>query len=545
MNFNFVTFSLISSILTFNAPLCLCIEKGSIPSQRQSLALPRVSCSQRGIKAVFGSEVISDIRVKDKSGATFTADRSGSLCGVKMGRDNNQSLVFFSTYDSCYAQVKGSKVVVPLQVQLTGEDRWFRVNISCPLTRRPRGRPPLPPPKFHGQCAIHKDLRVKCGTRRLSPDSCAHHGCCYNSTDSTCYHRLNSCSLDGHFVFAVERTEMDPPMRPRSLAVKNRPRCVPVLTTPDVAVFKIHVTDCGVKIKVKGDVVVYELEVEELLDPRTNHTPFRLQVDCEYDVSAARRAVNLTSLHTVTKLPPVVALGNIKVQMRIATDASFTCFFPEDQLPLMSPLREAVYVEISLAQPSPDPTLSLHVRDCFAYPASRHSAWTLLYDGCPNHLDDSKSSVPVDDRGQIYSHSQIRRFDVKTFAFVDEGQPSVEEIYFYCWVELCTKEVDCAPRCALVSSEGERRRREASSEASPTQLVTLGPFLLRRNSTKKRADPCGQQNIVYKGAIFVLSGIGATMLLLLVVVISCLSNRKCHKPQATRGSEAHVEDVIS
>lgn len=64
MNFTFVTFSLISSILAFNAPLCLCIEKGSTPSQRQSLASPRVSCSQRGIKAVFGAEVISDIRVK-------------------------------------------------------------------------------------------------------------------------------------------------------------------------------------------------------------------------------------------------------------------------------------------------------------------------------------------------------------------------------------------------------------------------------------------------------------------------------------------------
>lgn len=61
---------------------------------------------------------------------------------------------------------------------------------------------------------------------------------------------LPACSLDGHFVFAVERTEMDPPMRPRSLAVRNRPRCVPVLTTTDVAVFKIHVTDCGVKTKV-------------------------------------------------------------------------------------------------------------------------------------------------------------------------------------------------------------------------------------------------------------------------------------------------------
>lgn len=65
----------------------------------------------------------------------------------------------------------------------------------------------------------------------------------------------------------------------------------------------------------------------------------------------------------------------------VPLDASFTSFFPEDQLPLTLPLREAAYVEISIGQPSPDPTLSLRVRDCFAYPASRHSVWTLLYDG--------------------------------------------------------------------------------------------------------------------------------------------------------------------
>lgn len=32
--------------------------------------------------------------------------------------------------------LQGSKVVIPLQVQLAGEDRWFRVNIGCPLIKR-------------------------------------------------------------------------------------------------------------------------------------------------------------------------------------------------------------------------------------------------------------------------------------------------------------------------------------------------------------------------------------------------------------------------
>ncbi|XP_061702502.1 zona pellucida sperm-binding protein 4-like [Syngnathoides biaculeatus] len=542
MNCHFVIFSLISIIFLFNVQLGLCTGKGSTPSQRQRLALPRVSCSQRGIKAVFGSQVKSNIRVRDKTGATLAVPQSDSLCGVKMGTQNNRSLFFLGAYDSCYAQIKDNKVVIPLQVQLAGELGWFRVNISCSLTVRPKERTALSSTKFHGSCAIQKDFRVKCGRGKMSSDSCFDQGCCYNTTDSECYYRLNSCSLDGHFVFAVKTTET----KPRTLAVKDQPRCLPLITTADTAVFKIPVTDCGVKTKVNGRVVIYELEVEELPDPiRANHSSFRLQIECEYEASAARRAVNLRSMRAVTNPPPVVALGTIRVQMRIATDSSFTCYFPEDQLPLTLPLRETVYVEIAIAQPSPDPALSLHVRDCFAYPASRHSVWMLLHDGCPNHLDDSGSSIPVDSQGKTYSHSQVRRFDVKTFAFVKKGQPSVEEIYFYCWVEICTEDVDCEQRCAIISSDGERQKRGASSNTHPTQLVSLGPFILRQNNTKMEDDPCVQQNLMYKATIFTVAGIGTmTTLLLLVMVVLCLSNRKCHKQKATQTSDVQVEDAI-
>lgn len=53
-----------------------------------------------------------------------------------------------------------------------------------------------------------------------------------------------------------------------------------------------------------------------------------------------------------------------------------------------------------------------------------------LFPSCPNPLDNMRSSVPVDQHGQTSSQSQARRFDVKTFAFVDPqtGLPSAEEV---------------------------------------------------------------------------------------------------------------------
>ncbi|GLD45952.1 zona pellucida sperm-binding protein 4-like protein, partial [Lates japonicus] len=335
---------------------CWCfsaVQVKETPEQRPPLALPTVSCSARGIKAVFGPSVKNNLHVRDLTGAKVPVPQSDGSCGVRMGREKNKSLSFFSRYDSCYAQIEGSKVVIPLQVQLKREDQWFRVNISCPLIKRYSERTRLIPTPLPGNCDTDRALRVDCGHQTISSDACYKLGCCYDAHDFICYYRLNACSLDGHFVFSVKATDADPPVTPSSLIIKDQPQCFPVVSTQDTAVFKIGVMDCGAKMKVL----------------------------CEYTSSDLKHAADLRSLHAVTNPPPVAALGTIRVQMRIATDASFTSFFHEEQLPLTLPLRTAAYVEVSIAQPSPDPILSLRVRDCFAYPASRHSVWTLLYDG--------------------------------------------------------------------------------------------------------------------------------------------------------------------
>ncbi|XP_054891470.1 zona pellucida sperm-binding protein 1 isoform X5 [Poeciliopsis prolifica] len=406
-------------------------EKRTQNAQRAS---PAVTCSVRGMTAVFGPPVTKKLRVRDVSGTPVPLVNSKRSCGVKVGKEENQNLSFFSRYDSCYARIEGNKVVVSLQVQLTGENQWIGVNISCPLIKR--------------------------SGRKTQPTS--------------------SCSLDGHFVFTVKATDSHPPIDPGSLAIKDQPHCLPAISTSDTAVFKMGVTDCGAKMRTDGHLVIYEVEVEEQNKNRKRHSPFRLQVECEYDESDLKHAKDLRSLYTVTNPPAVVAKGTMRVQMRLATDSSFTIFMPEDRLPLKLPLRETVNVEISIVPPSPDPALALRVRDCFAYPASKHSVWSLLHDGCPNPLDTMRSSVPVDNQGTTTTYSQVRRFDVKTFAFLDPdtGKQSVEQIYFYCWVEICTEDVDCAQRCTIISSDAERQRRQTSPASRQVQLVSVGPLQL-------------------------------------------------------------------
>lgn len=59
-----------------------------------------------------------------------------------------------------------------------------------------------------------------------------------------------ACSLDGHFVFSVKATDTDLPISPSSLIIKDQPQCFPAVASPDTAIFKIGVMDCGAKMKV-------------------------------------------------------------------------------------------------------------------------------------------------------------------------------------------------------------------------------------------------------------------------------------------------------
>ncbi|XP_075879705.1 zona pellucida sperm-binding protein 4-like isoform X2 [Nelusetta ayraudi] len=479
--------------------------------------------------------VQSNIHGQDITGATINVLDSEDSCGVTLTREKNQSLAFLSRYDSCYAQIEDGKLAIQLQVQLRGDPRWYKVKISCPLPERRSNRIQLILTSLPGNCDLKQTQRVPCATQGLSEEACLQNECCYDPHDFTCNNRLDACSLDGHFVFSVMASDTDPPIDPRNLIVRDHPHCSPVKATKDEAIFKFGVMDCGTKSKADGDAMIYEVDLVERNKSAQRNSQFLIQVQCEYSASDLKRAADLQSLYAVTNPPPVVAQGAIRVLMRIAKDASFTSFYPEDQLPLTLPLHKAAYVEISIAQPPPDPTLSLRVQDCFAYPESRHSVWMLLYDGCPNPLDNMRSSVPVDKQGRTTSHSQVRRFDVKTFAFVDPqtGLPSAEEIYFYCWVKICTQDTDCAQQCSIISSEGkqQRHRRAARSELEKVQLVSVGPLLMGRNGTQVGETLCVKQKRMFQVAVYMLSVMGATLLLILIFTIWMSFRKQKSKPK--------------
>ncbi|XP_055079736.1 zona pellucida sperm-binding protein 4-like [Periophthalmus magnuspinnatus] len=508
--------------------------------ERKRQALPKVTCSRERVKAVFGPHVSRNVTVEDSTGAVIPVSENEESCGVKLTTDKSRGPVFLSKYDSCYTKYKDRTVIVPLRVQLKGKQQWFRVNVSCPLIKRHSDSRTLSQTgnALAKECQTPKDLKVGCGHRDITGEDCLDRGCCYDDEDDFCFYRLNSCSLDRHFVFSVTTEDTGYSTSLSKLMVKDQPQCVPVILTPDTAVFKVGQKECGAKMKEEGNNVIYEMEVVGGID-----SAFSLEVACEYEASELKKVANLDVLF-LTNPPPAVGLGNSEVQMRIARDASFTSFFAEDELPVTLPLRENVHVEISFVGSSPDPTLSLRVRDCFAYPETKHSVWNLLFDGCPNPLDDMQSFVPVDNKGKIAFHSQVRRFDVKTFAFLDPhtGRHSTELVYFYCWVEICTENMECEQHCSITSSESQRQRREALPSSDHLHLYSVGPLQLGQNDTDVDDNLCLTSKKQFQVTVYVLSGVGAALLLMALCLVF-RSIRRCQRQAQALDAQKNTEQT--
>ncbi|KAJ8251851.1 hypothetical protein GJAV_G00226130 [Gymnothorax javanicus] len=507
-------------------------DQSSDSTYRSKNAKPFIRCTSNHIHALFGPAVQNNLRVKG-DGSTILVPENKEQCGVRSVAERGGRLSFYSQYDGCYCYIKGDRVVVPLEVQVGKDGLWYRVNISCPLSQYK-----VPEPKMiSGTCEMPWSLRVPCGPSGVSADACLKLGCCYSCLKSACYHRIDACSLDGHFVFAVNALDFPSPIFLDTLRIKGHPQCIPVATSMDGAVFKFGVTECGAKRVVLGKVLRYEVEVEAEPQGSNGDSPFRLLVQCVYP-GPVRPSWD------PTKPPLVSAVASPKVRMRIARDASFSTFVPEEELPLQLSLRSPVHVEVSFTEPSLNRGLSLRLRDCVAFPASRHSLWTLLHDGCPNPLDTERSAVLLGSGGQ--SPPQARRFDVKTFTFIDPKtkEPSMEELYFFCWVEICTEGEDCEPRCPSLNNSRERTRREPHVDRW-SQFVFLGPVLLDQDDSHWAE--------IHEGAIAGPTATACEMLLVYALCVVCTAGlsllviftgskvRKIHRPDGDPDSNTEME----
>ncbi|XP_054132489.1 zona pellucida sperm-binding protein 1 [Melozone crissalis] len=325
-------------------------------------------------------------------------------------------------------------------------------------------------------------------------DACLQAGCCYDDMDRTtpCYYGNTAtvqCLLEGHFVLVVPRGMVALPYNLDTVRVAGgQAGCEPRHVSEAFVMFRFPVTHCGTTVQVIGDTLVYENQLISTIDvqgsPRgsvTRDSVYILRARCIYNSS------DLLPLGVEVAVPPTSAplamLGPLGLQLRIATDESYSSYHAVGDFPLVRVLRDPIYVEVRLLQKT-DPNLVLVLHHCWASPGSHATSqpqWPILVEGCPFQGDNYRTRLipmgPASSELPFPSHYQ--RFVISTFAFVEPPKMAVleGEVYISCSASVChlAQPEPCRPSCQLgVPSRVRRSPGDRSTGDSMGTVTSQG-----------------------------------------------------------------------
>ncbi|NXS33838.1 ZP1 protein, partial [Pomatostomus ruficeps] len=335
-------------------------------------------------------------------------------------------------------------------------------------------------------------------------DGCLNAGCCYDDMDHTtpCYYgntAIVQCLLEGYFVLVVPRGMVAPPYNLDSVRLaSSQAGCEPLHVSEAFVMFRFPVTHCGTTVQVIEDQLIYENQLITSIDvqgsPRgsiTRDSVYILRARCIYNAS------ELLPLGVEVAQPPTAAPvampGPLGLQLRIATDESYSSYHSSGDFPLVRVLRDPIYVEVRLLQKT-DPNLVLVLHHCWASPGSHATSqpqWPILVDGCPFQGDNYKTRlIPVGPASpEVPFPSHYQRFVISTFAFVEPPRMAVleGEVYISCSASVChlAQPEPCRPSCQLgVPSRARRSPRVRTGDREGT--VTSQGCVIIPEAPKRR-----------------------------------------------------------
>ncbi|NXI85430.1 ZP1 protein, partial [Rhipidura dahli] len=357
-----------------------------------------------------------------------------------------------------------------------------------------RAPSPLPPgtPLTREQCQVPAG-RMACVAPQ-GRDGCLQAGCCYDDMDraTPCYYGNTAtvqCLLEGHFVLVVPRGMVAPPYNLDSVRLaSSQAGCEPLHVSETFVMFRFPVTHCGTTVQVVEDRLIYENQLISTIDvqgsPRgsvTRDSVYILRARCIYNAS------DLLPVGVEVAVPPTAAPlampGPLGLQLRIATDESYSSYHPVSDFPLVRVLRDPIYVEVRLLQKT-DPNLVLVLHHCWASPGSHATSqpqWPILVEGCPFQGDNYRTRLipmgPASPELPFPSHYQ--RFVISTFAFVEPPSMAVleGEVYISCSASVChlAQPEPCRPSCQLgVPSRARRSLGDGSTGDSVGTVTSQG-----------------------------------------------------------------------
>uniref|UniRef100_A0A8C5UHX8 Zona pellucida glycoprotein 1 n=1 Tax=Malurus cyaneus samueli TaxID=2593467 RepID=A0A8C5UHX8_9PASS len=267
-------------------------------------------------------------------------------------------------------------------------------------------------------------------------DGCVQAGCCYDDMDraTPCYYGNTAtvqCLLEGYFVLVVPRGMVAPQYNLDSVRLaSSQAGCEPLHVSEAFVMFRFPVTHCGTTVQVVEDKLIYENQLITTIDvqgsPRGSVTR-----DSVYIVPLFSPSLPSLQVAMPPTAAPLAMPGPLGLQLRIATDESYSSYHPVGDFPLVRVLRDPIYVEVRLLQKT-DPNLVLVLHHCWASPGSHATSqpqWPILVDGCPFQGDNYRTRlIPVGPASlEMPFPSHYQRFVIYTFAFVEPPGMAVLE----------------------------------------------------------------------------------------------------------------------
>ncbi|KAM4896999.1 zona pellucida sperm-binding protein 4 [Sylvia borin] len=471
--------------------------------------------------------------------------QNDSGCGLLVSGTPDGSRKVSISYAGCYVFEWDRNYLI--LVGLEGTDAaGQKVLHEETLLRCPVDRPALDAPSTSVCLAVSSQDRLPCTSLPISQGDCEARGCCYDPRDRVkpCYFGNTvtaHCTPDGQFSIAVSRDVTLPPVALDSvqLASGHSTACVPVLTNNAFVVYQFPLSACGTTFQMIGDQAIYENELVASRDVKTGSlgsvtrdSIFRLHVRCSYSISGNSIPLSV-QVFTLPPLPAVSQPGPLSLELRVASDGSYTSYYTDSDYPVVKTLRDPVYAEVKILQRT-DPDLILVLHHCWATPSTnpqQQLQWPILVDGCPYKGDNYQTQLmPPSFTSGLLFPSHYQRFTLYTFTFVDStSQEKLSGlVYLHCSASVCHRSLKepCITPCP--SRARGKRSAEHPFQDGTSHVSSKGPVIFLQDELRQDTAKDSPGVAVHAAAPWALgfAAVAAGTALGLVLVVSVLWQRK-------------------
>ncbi|XP_050754986.1 zona pellucida sperm-binding protein 4 [Gymnogyps californianus] len=471
--------------------------------------------------------------------------QNDSDCGLLVSGTPDGSRKVSVSYTGCYVfEWDGNYLML---IGLEGTDAaGQKVLHEEKLLKCPVDLPALDAPSSSVCSAVLSQDRLPCASLPVSQGDCEVRGCCYDPRDRVkpCFFGNTvtaHCTPDGWFSVAISRDVTLPPVILDSvqLASGHSTGCVPVMKNNAFVVYQFPLSACGTTFQVTGDQAIYENELVASRDVKTGSlgsvtrdSTFRLHVRCSYSITGSFIPLSV-QVFTLPPLPAVSQPGPLSLELRVASDGSYTSYYTDSDYPVVKTLRDPVYAEVKILRRT-DPDLVLVLHHCWATPSinpQQQLQWPVLVDGCPYAGDNYQTQlVPLSLASGLLFPSHYQRFTLYTFTFVDSTSQEMLSglVYLHCSASVCHRSVQESCTTTCPARARGKRSVEHPLQDGASHVSSKGPVIFLQDELRSDTAKDGLGAAVHAAAPWALgfAALATGAALCMVLVAAVLWRRK-------------------